>query len=92
MTEQVYNYKVKVHVQNGLGVLARMTILLRKFNVNVQSIYVDPLDESKEFYNIHFVLDSTKNEIAMGVVMKKLERLIPILKVHFTKTHDTNGL
>ncbi len=83
--ERTYHYNVKAKVENGLGVLARMTILLRKFNVNIQSLYVEPLDDEKRFYNIHIVLDSGKNEEQIYTVMKKLERLIPVVKVDYEK-------
>lgn len=86
MKETLANhYKVVLNVQNGLGVIARITIMLRKFNVNIQSIDVDPLDEQKNFYDIHLVLDSTKGQSGINIVMKKLERLIPVLKVTCTK-------
>jgi len=86
MTHKTDNhYKVTAKVRNGLGVIARMTIMLRKFNVNIQSFDVEALDDEKRFYNIHFVLDSTKDNREFEVVMKKLERLIPVVKVDFTK-------
>ena len=86
MKETLANhYKVVLNVQNGLGVIARITIMLRKFNVNIQSIDVEPLDDQKNFYDIHLVLDSTKGQSGISIVMKKLERLIPVLKVTCTK-------
>ncbi len=86
----VNHYKIVAHVQNGLGVIARMSILLRKFNVNVQSIDVEPLDKNKDFYNIHLVLDSTKKEVGISTVMKKLERLVPVVKVTYQKINGNN--
>lgn len=75
------HYKVTLNVQNGLGVLARITILLRKFNVNIQTLEVEALDDNKEFYNIYLLLDSQKDSAAFSIVMKKMERLIPVVSV-----------
>ncbi|MFA5948081.1 MAG: hypothetical protein WC806_03855 [Candidatus Gracilibacteria bacterium] len=81
--KKIYHYKVVTKVQNGLGILARITIMLRKFNVNIQSLHVTPLDDNNNFYNLYWMLDSTKDPKEFSVVAKKLERLIPILKVKF---------
>ena len=81
--KKVYHYRTTLYVQNGLGVIARITIMLRKFNVNIQSIDVVPLDDNKDFYDIHLVLDSTKNREHIAIVMKKLERLIPVVRVTY---------
>ena len=78
-------YKVTVKVQNGLGVLARMTIMLRKFNVNIHSMDAKPIDKTDKFYHIHFTLESKKNEKEMGLVIEKLARLIPVIKVNCAK-------
>lgn len=83
--KKVYHYKVVTQVQNGLGILARITIMLRKFNVNVQSLHVTPLDEENNFYNLYWILDSTKDPASFAVVANKLERLIPVLKVNFER-------
>jgi acetolactate synthase small subunit len=83
--KKVYHYKVVTQVQNGLGILARITIMLRKFNVNVQSLHVTPLDEDNNFYNLYWILDSTKDPESFAVVANKLERIVPILKVTFEK-------
>jgi acetolactate synthase small subunit len=82
------NYKAIVKVQNGIGVIARMTIMLRKFNVNLQSIDVKKLDEGNDFYEIHMTLGTEKDDQGMYTVMKKLERLIPVIEVSYKKLND----
>ena len=82
---KIHHYKVVTKVQNGLGILARITIMLRKFNVNVQSLHVTPLDDQNNFYNLYWILDSTKDFDEFAVVARKLERLVPILKVDFER-------
>ncbi len=83
-----YHYRVTSKVQNGLGVLARMTILLRKFNVNIQSLDVEPLDDEKRFYDIHITIDTVKDETHIIPVMKKLERLVPVVNVRYEKINN----
>lgn len=85
---QANHYKITAKVQNGLGVLARITILLRKFNVNISSLEVEALDENKNFYNLYWTVDSTKNEEKFSIVVRKLERLIPVVSVLFKKLDD----
>lgn len=80
---KIHHYKLVTKVQNGLGILARITIMLRKFNVNIQSLHVTPLDDNNNFYNLYWILDSTKDAEEFSVVAKKLERLIPVLNVTF---------
>ena len=79
--QKIHHYKVVTKVQNELGILARIAIMLRKFNVNIQSLNITPSDEGKDFFNISWVLDSTKDEESFAVVVRKLERLIPVLEV-----------
>jgi acetolactate synthase small subunit len=85
MNRKLNYYKVETQVQNQVGVLARMTILLRKFDVNIQAIDVKPLKDGTNFYNINFILESNKDEQAITIVMKKLQRLIPVIKLTYTK-------
>lgn len=82
------HYNTTIKVQNGIGVLARLTIALRKFNVNIQSIDVLPLDNEKNFYDIHIVVDTAKDPEHMEIVMKKLERLIHVISVKFEEIQD----
>ncbi|MBD3360614.1 ACT domain-containing protein [Candidatus Peregrinibacteria bacterium] len=78
-----HHYDVISNVQNQPGVLARITILLRKFNVNIQSINVKHPDKEKKFTQIHFTIDSKKNIKKISLVMKKLECLIPVIEVRY---------
>ena len=77
MTTMHY-YTVTLRVKNEVGVLARITIMLRKYRVNIRSLDVAPIDEDERFSDIHMVLESDRHEIE--VVLKKLERLIPVLE------------
>jgi acetolactate synthase small subunit len=85
LTSQTTQYKVNTKVQNGLGVLARITILLRKFNVTIQSIKTIPLKNEKNFYNIKLLLETNKSPRGFSLVMKKLERLVPVVEVAYEK-------
>lgn len=76
-----YSYKITIRVQNSPGVLARITIMLRKFNVNIQSIDATPIDTKEFFHDIHLVLESTKNDELISLVFKKLKTLIPVISV-----------
>ncbi len=77
----MYNYKITIRVQNSPGVLARITIMLRKFNVNIKSIDATAIDQKELFHDIHLVLESTKNDTEMSLVFKKLKTLIPVIMV-----------
>lgn len=81
LTHQAHRYKLTVTVQNKVGVLARISVLLRKFNVNIRSLDASPIDPSEKFHDIHLVIDSAKDSQKIILVMKKLERLIPVVKV-----------
>jgi len=81
--KKITRYKVTAKLQNSPGVLARITILLRKFSVNIQKIDASPIDERESFHKIHFILETTKSPQGFTVIMKKLQRLIPVLDVHY---------
>lgn len=74
----MHYYTVILKVKNEVGVLARITIMLRKYRVNIRSLVVAPIDEDDRFSNLHMVLESDRHSIE--VVLKKLERLIPVLE------------
>ena len=76
---QKKEYKVTIRVTNEVGVLARISTLLRKFNVNIRSMDAAPIDNEDQFTDIHFVIESSKHDIRL--VAKKLERLIPVILV-----------
>jgi acetolactate synthase small subunit len=83
------HYKATATVQNKVGVLARMTVMLRKFNVNIHSMSIETVDEKEEFFNLYFVLDTSKNPDEFTIVMKKLERLVPVVKVEYSECAPT---
>lgn len=74
-------YKVTLRVRNEVGVLARITTRLRKFQVNIRSLEVAPIDEKEKFSDIHMVLETKKNTI--DIVMKKIECLIPVIEARY---------
>jgi len=79
------HYIVTAKLQNTPGVLARITILFRKFNVNIQAVDASPIDEKENFHEIHFILETTKNDNDFAIVMKKLARLVPVIEVEYLK-------
>lgn len=82
---QTNHYKVTVKVQNYVGVLARITILLRKFEVNISTLEVHPVPDSPNFSVIHMLMDSSKDPSSFAIVMNKLGRLIPVISVDWEK-------
>ncbi|MBI5412369.1 hypothetical protein HZA43_04340 [Candidatus Peregrinibacteria bacterium] len=89
MTNIEYHYYwLHLYVQNGVGVMARINVILRKFGVNIQSIDVSVAEGTSAFSNIVFDLESTRDEHGIGIVMRKLERLIPVVKVEWKKVAD----
>lgn len=72
-------YKVTLRVQNEAGVLARITTLLRKYQINIQSLDVAPIDGEEKFSDIHMVIVPPRAQV--DVVMQKLQKLIPVISV-----------
>ncbi|MFC1616208.1 ACT domain-containing protein [Patescibacteria group bacterium] len=72
-------YKVTLKVRNEAGVLARISTLIRKYRVNIRSLDVAPIDVAEKFSEIHMVFETDKDLNAIGVVMSKLERLVPVI-------------
>ena len=79
-------YRVTLRVANEVGVLARITTRLRKFEVNIRSLDVAPIDETEKFSDIHMVIATPRLNIR--TVMKKLESLIPVTGVFYEKMED----
>lgn len=74
-------YKLTIRVTNEVGVLARISTLLRKFNVNISSMDAAPIDNEDSMTDIHLLIESSKSEITL--VVKKLSRLIPVVSVDY---------
>lgn len=74
-------YKVTLRVQNQAGVLARITTLLRKFQINIHSLDVAPIDTDERFSDIHMLIENPKGDV--NVVMKKTESLIPVISATY---------
>ncbi len=79
-------YRVTLRVTNEVGVLARIATRLRKFEVNIRSLDVAPIDEKETFSDIHMVISTPRQSIR--TVMKKLESLIPVTGVYYEKIED----
>lgn len=79
-------YRVTLRVTNEIGVLARITTRLRKFEVNIRSLDVAPIDETETFSDIHMVISTPRQSVR--TVMKKLESLIPVTGVFCEKIED----
>ncbi len=74
-------YKVTLRVRNEAGVLARITTRIRKFQINIRSLDVAPIDDKERFSDIHMVLETEKDDI--DTIMKKTEALIPVVEVTY---------
>ena len=74
----MHYYKVTLRVRNDVGVLTRITTRLRKFQVNIQSLEVHPIDELEKYSDIHMVLETTRPDIT--IIMRKVEAIIPVIK------------
>lgn len=82
MTKKTY-YKVTLRVRNEAGVLARIATRIRKFEINIRSLDVAPIDDKEKFSDIHMVLETDRPDIT--TIMKKTESLIPVIEVHYEK-------
>ncbi|MEK7673053.1 MAG: ACT domain-containing protein [Patescibacteria group bacterium] len=74
-------YKVTLRVVNEVGVLARIAVRLRKFQVNIRSLDVAPIDNEEKFSDIHMTIETDKHNIQ--VVMNKLKTLIPVVDITY---------
>lgn len=79
----MHYYKVTLRVQNDVGVLARITVLLRKFQVNIRSLHIEPIDTEENFSEIKMEMESKKSE--METVIQKVGRLIPVISIDYEK-------
>ncbi len=75
-------YKVTLRVSNEAGVLARISTLIRKFQVNIRSLDVAPIDDTERFSDIHMVMEMAKTA-PIEIVMQKLLALIPVVSVNY---------
>ena len=82
MMKKTY-YKVTLRVRNEAGVLARIATRIRKFEINIRSLDVAPIDGKEKFSDIHMVLETGRPDIT--TIMKKIESLIPVIEVHYEK-------
>lgn len=77
----MHSYKVTLRVRNEIGVLTRITTLLRKFRVNIRSLDSAPVPDDERFSEIHMIVENEKDNHSIEIVMKKIERLIPVVSV-----------
>lgn len=82
MTKKTY-YKVTLRVRNEAGVLARIATRIRKFEINIRSLDVAPIDDKEKFSDIHMVFETDRPDIT--TIMKKIESLIPVIEAHYEK-------
>lgn len=82
MTKKTY-YKVTLRVRNEAGVLARIATRIRKFEINIRSLDVAPIDDKEKFSDIHMILETDRPDIT--TIMKKTESLIPVIEAHYEK-------
>ena len=79
-------YRVTLRVKNEVGVLARIATRLRKFEVNIRSLDVAPIDDTEIFSDIHMVISTPR--LSVKTVMQKMESLIPVTSVFCEKIED----
>lgn len=79
------NYKVKFKVKDEPGVLARISVLLRKFNINIKSMEVHPIENEKTFSEMTMVMETDKTPQGFETVTKKLENLVTVVELNYEK-------
>lgn len=53
--------------------------MLRKFQINIRSLHIEPIDKEEKFSDMHMSLECTKGK--MPIVLKKLATLIPVVEI-----------
>lgn len=76
-------YRVTLRVRNEPGVLARITTRIRKFQINIRSLDVAPIDNDEKFSDIHMTLETERCDIT--IIMNKLASLVPVIKTGYEK-------
>jgi acetolactate synthase small subunit len=76
-------FKVTLKVRDDVGVLARITTRLRKFQISIRNIDVVPLDDDERFFDIFMTVSANKEDIS--VAMNKTLSLIPVMEVEWDK-------
>ena len=71
-------YNVIFHVQNEVGVLARLTIKLRKYSVNIQAMEVHAKKGDEHFSDMHMTLETKGN---IDLILKKIETIVPVIGI-----------
>lgn len=80
-----HSYKVTLKVTNEVGVLARISTLLRKFRVNISSLDSAPLPGKSRFSEIRMILDAKQNKEEFAIIMRKTHKLVPVLECSFSE-------
>lgn len=82
MSKMIY-YKVTLRVRNDVGVLARIATRLRKFQINIKSLDVAPIDKEERLSDIHMILET--HLLSIEVVMQKTLSLIPVISAEYNR-------
>lgn len=80
---ELKEYQMTVRAVNDMGVLSRISILMRKYSVFIEKIHAEPIDSSEKFSDI--IITVKGKEKNFDTAMKKIERLIPVLSVNYAK-------
>ncbi|EKE01360.1 MAG: hypothetical protein ACD_21C00153G0002 [uncultured bacterium] len=70
---------VKLQVRTEPFVLARVAVLLRKYDVFVQQVVRNTLDDNRE----EITLTVINNRDNLAVALRKLERLVPVVTLQW---------
>lgn len=73
------NHNITFRVQNEVGVLARITLILRKYHINIQEMEVRHIPDEKNFSDMPMVLQVPEGRL--NLVLEKIQRLIPVISI-----------
>lgn len=72
-------YQMPIKVRNGIGVIARITVLLRKYEVDIHELTTEHIDP--RFSYVKIIVKKPKTPI--DIICKKLERLVPVVEASY---------
>ena len=72
-------FQLLIRVKNEIGVLTRIVTLLRKYQINIRSLHISPLDKKERYSDMLMELHSKREEI--DLIINKLYNLIPVLEI-----------
>lgn len=80
----IETYKLEIKVRNDIGVLTRITVVIRKYGFNVEKLHVEPTPDSPDYSLMTITLSGGKDK-KLETLLKKIQRLIPVLDLKSEK-------